>query len=307
VHHDIEVYKGNLLITGANGETKEDFIYELDYETGQVVNTLDLKTVLQRSRQAGYVALENPDWFHHNTITWDESDDTIIISGRHQSTVAKISWPDGEIKWILAPHYGWLPMFEKYLLTPIGEGFEWSFQQHAPEILPDLDGNPETIDILLFDNGNQRFAVDPEIQRAITAGEISKPELYSRMVHYRINESDMTIQQIWQFGKEYGNTLYSSAHGDADLLPNGNRLGVFDVEPDPHNDTHNNGTFFEVTGDSGIVWSAQAVSSFSSGVHVEYKLERKAIYHREANFLDIGGLVINLIPQEILKYYGLIE
>ena len=237
VHHDIETYKGNLLVTGANGETKEDFIYELDYQTGQVVNTLDLKTVLQRSRQAGYVALENPDWFHLNAIVWDQRDDTIILSGRHQSTVTKITWPEGKIKWILAPHYGWLPMFEKYLLTPIGENFEWSYQQHAPEILPDYDGNPDTIDILLFDNGNQRFTVDPEIQRAIIAGEIAQPELYSRAVHYRINEVTMTIEQIWQFGKEYGNTLYSSAHGDADLLPNGNILAVFDVEPDPHNDT----------------------------------------------------------------------
>ena len=49
LHHDIEVFKDNhLLVTGCDGETIEDFIYELNTQTGKIENTLDLKTVLQQ-------------------------------------------------------------------------------------------------------------------------------------------------------------------------------------------------------------------------------------------------------------------
>lgn len=223
VHHDIANYQNNLLITGSDGETVEDFIYELDTQTGKINHTLDLKNIFQRSR----LGIEDPDWFHNNAISWDPRDYSIIISSYVQSSVAKISWPEGKLKWVLAPNYGWLPMFEKYLLRPVGQNFEYSYRQHAPEILPDQDNNPNTIDILLFDNGNDRYLNDAELQRKVRANEIVPPELYSRMVQYRIDEAKKTIVQIWQYGKEYGKLIYSSFCGSANLLENGNRLGFF--------------------------------------------------------------------------------
>jgi arylsulfate sulfotransferase len=208
------------------------------------VNTLDLRTVLQRSRYTGFLPEEHPDWLHLNTITWVEGTNDIPISSRHQSVVARISWPEGKIKWLLGIHDRWLPMFQKYLLTPTGANFEWQFNQHAPEILPDQDNNPDTMDILLFDNGNQRYDFDAELQRQIAAHEIVPPELYSRMVQFRVDEKNMTVSQIWEFGKELGSEVYSPARGDANLLPNGNRLGAFDVQtnydPMSQNDRNNN-------------------------------------------------------------------
>ena len=302
VHHDISEFDGNFLATGSSGETVEDFIYEVDTSNGQISNMLDLKTVLQRSRQSRF-SNGIKDWFHNNSIVWKEGN-SIIISGRHQSTVAKISWPEGNIDWILASHDGWLPMFEQYLLTPIGNNFEWPYGQHAPEILPDQDNNPNTIDILLFDNGNTRFENDPELQRQIRNNEIPDPEHYSRMVQYRIDETNKTVEQIWQFGKEYGSTLNTVRYGDANLLSNGNRLGCFNVEYDYGKNTIMNGTFFEVTDKSEIVWSAQTVSKKSIDVQSEYRLTRMQIYSQSANNLQIGTPVINLIPQEILDQYG---
>jgi arylsulfate sulfotransferase len=300
LHHDIEVFKdNNLLVTGCDGETVEDFIYEINTQTGKVENMLDLKTVLQRSRK-GLETLDNPDWFHNNAITWVKNEDAIIISGRNQSTVAKLSWPSGKIDWILSAHDNWLPMFEKYLLTAIGPSFEWQYNQHEPEVLPDYDNDPDTIDILLFDNGNQRFRDDKELQRAIKNNEVIEPDLYSRIVHYRINEKDKTVEQIWQYGKEMGKILYSSARGDADLLANGNRLALFFVEAD----TSASANYMEVSANSEIVWQAQAISKKASGSLLEYKAERMSIYSTDANNLQIGTPVINLIPDEILSKYG---
>jgi len=304
VHHDIEAYKENLLVTGTNGQSRFDFMYELNPQTGKIVNTLDLKTVFQRSRQANFVPLDSNDWFHQNAIEWIEGTNDMLISGRSQSVVARISWPEGEIKWILAPHNAWLPMFQRYLLTPVGDDFEWAYNQHAPEILPDQDNNPDTMDILLFDNGNQRLTEDAELQRKIANNEIVAPELYSRMVQYRINEKDKTVTQIWQFGKELGQTLYSPARGDADLLLNGNRLGFFDVQPDPVKDKSNSANVIEVNAQSEIVWEAVANSSQANSSLMEYRVIRKEIYTGEANNLEIGSPVLNFIPEEIFENYG---
>jgi arylsulfate sulfotransferase len=44
-------------------------------------------------------------------------------------------------------------------------------------------------------------------------------------VEYRIDEEGMTIEQVWQYGKERGTDLYSPITSDVDYLPQtGNRL-----------------------------------------------------------------------------------
>ena len=287
-HHDVTaIDNGNLLITGSKGDTIEDFIYELDMETGQIVNTLDLKYVLQRTRASKITEHSTIDWFHHNATVYD--DGYIIISGRHQSAVAKLSWPDGKLEWILSDHIGWNPMFQKYLLTPIGHDFEWSYGQHAPKILPDFDNNPDTIDILLFDNGNNRFEHNRGLQLAVANNEVLLPENYSRMVHYRINEKTRQIEQIWQFGKELGETYFAYARSDARLLENGNRLGTF-------NSYMTN--FIEVDPMGNIVWEAYATSTDHLGSYTAYRLERLPLYTAAANDLQIGVSARVFIPED---------
>lgn len=303
VHHDIEKYFNNILVTGSNGNTIQDFIYEISTVTGEINNFLDLKTIFQRSRQTGFTPVDHYDWFHQNAISWVEGQENIVISSRYQSLVAEISWPHGEISWMLAPHYGWLPMFDKYLLEPIGEPFDWPSNQHSPEIMPDMDDNPDTTDILLFDNGIQLI----EGTTAATAMDSKNMFGLSSMVNYRINVKEMSVEQIWQFGKELGPHFFSSSRGDANLLENGNRLGVFNIA-DPGSTTNvGNGTYFEVSDQSKIIWSAQTLSQTSDGELIEYRLERMNIYNSDANNLEIGTSVINFIPQEIIEKYAITQ
>jgi len=290
------------------------------------VNTLDLKRVLQRTRTAESGTYFTADWFHHNSTVYD--DGSLIISGRHQSAVVKLAWPSGEIEWILADPAGWNEMFKKHLLTPVtaspngdapsgaavdgasgngasayGGGFEWSYGQHAVEILPDFDDNPDTIDILLFDNGNYRFERDAELRRAVANYEIVPPEPYSRMVHYRINEKEKTVEQIWQFGKELGEVYYSDWQGDANLLENGNRLGVFARRSEDYGGDFNT-EFIEVDENGEIIWQAYATSNGGRGAFPAYRLERRPLYTPAANDLRIGKPVHNRIPVELLPYPG---
>jgi arylsulfate sulfotransferase len=179
----------------------------------------------------------------------------------------------------------------------IDDVFEWQYGQHAPFILPDFDNDPDTIDILLFDNGDYRFAFDKELQRAIANNEIVAPELYSRMVHYRINEREMTIEQIWQFGKELGEPYYSRWCGNARLLENGNRLGTFDRLSVTHWNILNT-NFIEVDSQGNIVWEAYATSSDTLGSFFAYRMERLPLYTAAANNLRIGVPARNFIPED---------
>lgn len=218
VHHDIyELENGNILVTAnsADGETVEDRIIELDLSTGEIVQDIDLTEIFDSSRKTDFNWSEL-DWIHVNTLRYDYEDDTIVISGRNQTMVAKLTYPECELVWIFADDYEWDEAYSEYLLEPVGEDFEWFWGQHTSEILPDLDSNPDTIDIMLFDNGRDK-SFDEE---TAVEGENS----YSRAVHYRINEVTMEVEQIWDYGSELGAEFYSEIMGDVDYYEENNQV-----------------------------------------------------------------------------------
>ncbi len=273
-HHDIEVTPETLLITGSGDEkVKEDFLYEIDRESGAILTTLDYDGMLQvqRDQTMDFPEITNfydpGDWLHMNSIT--PHGDDLIISSRHQSTVI-CNDREGNIKWMLCDPADYYVYFDQYILTPVGGNFEYPYIQHAVEVIPDQDGNPDTLDIILFDNGDFRKETK---------------DCYSRMVQYRINEKEMTVEQIWEYGS-HRTELFSYRHGDADLLANGNRLGSF--EPF---DMKNN-TFcaygIEVKADNTPVWECWRYSTGSNQEYLEYRLDRLNIYAEDANDLHIG-------------------
>ncbi len=314
VHHDIaQGENGNLLVTGSHGSAVQDLVYELDADTGEIVHSLDLKMVLPRSSERLNAALQaetilskdwkmsSADWFHLNAIVWDGGD--VLLSGRHSSAVVRMAWPSGEIKWILASPFGWPTMFQKYLLTPV-EGqsdFEWPYWQHAPMLLPDQDNNPDTTDLLLFDNGCARFG-EKDVRQKLLTGDLNAIQSYSRLVQYRINEKEHTIEQIWQYGKERGEELYTVRCGDADYLPNGNRLGFFHVENDSTENPSTHAVMSEVNASGSLIW--EALLTAENGVLPAYRGERLPIYHDCDQDLHLGQPTQVLIPDTVLKANG---
>jgi hypothetical protein len=295
---------GNLLVTGNRGATLADIIYEIDIESGSISNVLDLKSILQRTRTTGSPEYSITDWFHNNVIVYENK--SIVISGRNQSSLAKISFPDGELEWVFSDPNGWSPMFRRKLLTPVGDNFEWFHSQSSFEILPDMDGNPNTMDVLVFDNGNGRFINDTELQATIANNKDIIPDLYSRIVHYRVNEQTRTVEQLWQFGKEQGTGLFSKFFGSAGLLDNGNVLGAFErvetferfnEEHESYDETINLSTsLIEFDFEGNIVWEAYATSLGETGTFHTYRARRIPFYTVAANDLGIGSAVRVLLP-----------
>ncbi len=183
-------------------------IIEISTNTGALLNTWPLLDLLSPTR-ISYHTFINPsqiygwDWAHANGIIEDPRDGLLIASVRHQSAVVKFT-REGQIKWILGPHENWPPEFQKFLLTPVGTPFLWQYAEHAPVITP--QGT-----LLLFDNGNYR---------AMPFDALTPPENnYSRAVEYEINENTMEVSQIWEYGRDRAEQLFSDTRGNADWLP----------------------------------------------------------------------------------------
>ncbi len=207
-HHDyFEMENGNFLIASdefnnADG-TVEDIVVEMDRETGKIVKTFDLKDVLnmEDGKSASWI---NYDWFHNNSVWYDKATNSITLSGRHKDAVINIDYETGKLNWIIGDPTNWNEEYQKYFFKPVGDGeFEWQWSQHAAMITP--EGY-----VFILDNGNNKSKIESEYVKA--------EDSYTRGVMYKIDTKKMTIEQVWEYGKERGSDYYSPYISDVDYL-----------------------------------------------------------------------------------------
>jgi len=224
-HHEItEAANGNFLITVSrsdahlkNGQPRiNDFIIELEPNSGSVVKEWDLAGMLDTSRYVKPDGItppqfsQNPtNWAHNNAIT--ETGDNLLATMRYQGIVSFA--PAGNVRWIISPHKHWSESYRPFLLNPVDEkgnlltdpavldgdaataDFDWSWGPHTPVALS--GGN-----ILVFDNGYNRHWI---------SNALNSTGNYSRIVEYKIDESKRTVQQVWAYGRERGKDCFSQA------------------------------------------------------------------------------------------------
>ncbi|MEO0526033.1 MAG: aryl-sulfate sulfotransferase [Bacteroidota bacterium] len=217
-HHEVsEKPNGNFLVTVSKlgAPTIEDYIIEIDRSSKEIIREWDLNESLQNTRMT--LIEDMVDWIHVNAITYDATDDTIIISGRTQGLIKLTN--ANEVVWIMGPQKDWGMAgngmdLNSFLLNPLDNqgqpisdqavldgdenhpDFEWNWYQHAPLVMP--NGN-----IMLFDNGDNRNFIG---------------NTYSRAVEYKIDTQNKTIQQVWEYGKSRSSGLYSRIVSDVDYL-----------------------------------------------------------------------------------------
>ena len=117
----------------------------LNIDASKAGQTLSAEDLAKQEQEGvfGDVAGVGPgrNWAHVNSVDYDPTDDSIIISSRHQSAVIKIGH-DKKVKWILSSPEGWA---EK-VLTPVDrdgkpikcEGsFDWSWRRAGFQCLQD--------------------------------------------------------------------------------------------------------------------------------------------------------------------------
>lgn len=270
VHHDgIELPSGNLLLTVNDGSTYiEDTMIEINRKTGEIEKTIDLKAILPKSFYETYDSTSREDgkidWFHQNSVAYDETDNSIVISGRHQDTIMKIAYDTSEIKWIIGDSSTWPQSYQKYFLA--GE-VKASGGQHAAIILPDQDGNAETTDLMFYDNNI-----------SVTRGDDETSENYSEARQVRINETDQTIEEVWNFGEALGTDYFTKIIGSARYLKDtGNRLVDFG-----YRDNGQTSSIMEVTPDGDTVFNVD-LTDFPASAWA-YRAERFALYNDQWNY-----------------------
>lgn len=227
-HHDyFELDNGNLLVASNEFDnefgTVEDVIVELDRKSGEIIKTWDLKESLDMD-QGKSENWSEYDWFHNNSVWYDKKENEIILSGRHQDAVIAIDYDTGDLQWIIGDPVGWAEEYQEYFFEPLyyfdtevakdetseeyvapiyNRKFEWQWSQHAAMVTP--EGY-----IFILDNGNNKSKIEEEY--------IPAEESYTRGVMYDIDRESMTIEQVWQHGKERGSEFYSPYISDVDYL-----------------------------------------------------------------------------------------
>ena len=169
------------------------------------------------------------NWVHVNSVDYDPTDDSIIISSRHQSALIKIG-RDKKVKWIMGSPEGWKKEFADKALTPVDSkgnrikcegskcegGFDWTWTQHTGWRVDSMS-DKKTFILSVFDNGDARGMEQPPL-----------PDMkYSRAVFFRIDQEKMTVEQIWEYGKERGHEWYSPVTSLTEYMPDKKSVFVY--------------------------------------------------------------------------------
>lgn len=268
-HYFLRVASSNLKrADGRNVRTVRDMVVEVD-ENGVVVDEWRLWEILDPYRDAAIKALDQGavclnidpklagktlsaddlqkldqeghfgdivgtgpgrNWAHVNSVDYDPTDDSIILSSRHQCAVIKIG-RDKKVKWILGGSRGWKKPFSELLLKPVdskgkaldcGDAscnnteFDWTWTQHTAFRI-DAKSDKNVMVLSVFDNGDGRGFDQPPL-----------PDMkYSRAVIYKIDQRKKTVEQIWEYGKERGHDWFSPVTSLVEYMPDKNSIVVY--------------------------------------------------------------------------------
>lgn len=241
-HQPHEMPNGNFLALTANARLVKDYyddsfdlskrrdrmvmgddIVEIDRKTGAVLwrwsawDHIDPFRIGYETTNAYWPTRGFPDhadWTHGNGVSYDPSDDSVLVSFRGQEAILKIDRKSREVKWILGRPGGWGKL-ESKVLRPVGQPFLWPSHQHNPHI--SAFGT-----IVVYDNGFLR-ARPPEPWMV--------PEKsFSRGVEYKVDEKNMTIRQVWSShdGPD-PDSCFSWAMSDAQRLPKTGNIFIVDA------------------------------------------------------------------------------
>ena len=198
----MELENGNLLVASDSPDfsSVEDYVVEIDRTSGEVVWELDMKDLLDiedgQSASMESDGSAEEDWFHNNGLWYDEANDLVLLSARHKDAIVAVNKTDKTIAWILGDPTGWDTTDKSLFFTPEGDDFEWFYAQHHVSML-------DNGDIMLFDNGTAK------VKRCDNDKRVTGNQVYSRAVIYHINTDDMTVSQVYEYGKERGADWYA--------------------------------------------------------------------------------------------------
>ncbi len=254
-HHDFAVLpNGHIVFIASTQQDVSgttvigDVLIDLDQNHKPVWlwNTFDHLDI--NRRPMGY-----PDWTHSNAVVYSPDDKALMLSMRHQAWVIKINYNDGagdgSIMWKLGYQGDFALQSGAFnSVDPV----DWFSAQHDANIVSTTTAG--TLDVLLFDNGNQRILQSSPL---VLCG--SGTPCDSRVPILRLDETAKTADITWV---DKLAPLFSFFGGSARLLKNGNvEFDECAATPLPNN----NAQIFEVTKTTPpqIAWQMQIAGQYA--------------------------------------------
>jgi len=203
--------------------------------------------------------------------------------------MCNIDYDTGKLNWIIGDKTNWSKEYQKYFFTPIGENFEWQWSQHAAMITP--EGY-----VFILDNGNNKSKIKEEYVKA--------EDSYTRGVMYEIDTDNMTIKQIWEYGKERGSDYYSPYISDVDYLDDKHYLIHFGGNSSTDGKINNTPASFN----KNTILNSTTIEIFNNKVIFEmnlptnlYRAEKMDLYDNHEFHLGKGELLGNMGVTETNK------
>ncbi|MBQ8251372.1 MAG: aryl-sulfate sulfotransferase [Alphaproteobacteria bacterium] len=221
-------------------QTQREFVIELDYQTGKMVNKIDLaqllnpdRSVIIKSDTQNY-GLNN--WCHINSVDYNSEDESIVVSCRHVGLV-KINEKTKELDFVIAPHKGFEksgrdgsgPDLSNKLLTALdkmGDALPDSVQQ-GTQSYPDFKWPTKTHDAKTLGDGI--YSIFDNSGPLYDKTMVTSP--HSNAQVFKIDEKNKTIQSLW-----FEPLAYHSESGSSVLYnPNENEVTVYlSIVKDPY-------------------------------------------------------------------------
>lgn len=247
LHHDINWGpEGTILAlaTDLEGETVEDQVLQINLESGEVTHIVDFTQVFQsyfditRPVQAtdpfGLWSEGEWDWLHLNSLQYDESDNSIIVSSRETSTIIKCALgEEPQIVWMAGnPDFWEGTDFAQYSLEAQGD-FSYQYGQHDVELMSSEEIEalgfeaPEEGQLYLRVYDNNYYAMssrdDFQVEVPEDVGTANMEDgVDSHVYYYLVDENAGTFTLVDSFDLPYS-SLVSNAQwrGDSYTVNNG--------------------------------------------------------------------------------------
>ncbi len=195
-----------IMTNGEKQQTHRDHMIEIDYQTGEVVNTIDFAELVNPHRSVivpeGHEDYGLNDWCHINGIDYDATDNSIVISCRHAGMI-KVNEKTKELIWMVTPRKG----FEKSgrmgdgkdihhkVLTAVnakGKPYKASVQRGEQRV-PDFKWPTKNHNVRVFKNGV--FGLFDNSGPINDETVVTTPDSYASL--YRIDSQKQTVHHLW--------------------------------------------------------------------------------------------------------------
>ncbi|MFF0989609.1 aryl-sulfate sulfotransferase [Kocuria nitroreducens] len=238
MHHDFALTddgRALILASDTSRESIEDVLLSLDLATGEYEEVVDFTELL-----AGYKDLTDPyeapnsdgeivdDWLHLNSVDVHDGEDSVVVSGRENSTIIKVGDVHGEpvLEYLIGVDELWEGSgHEEALLEKVGDfsdtGGQHTVVRHEDDTL--ADGQHY---LSIFDNAYWRILSRDDytgpVPEDTSTVQGTDPEERSYIRTYLVDENERTYTQVESLEVPYSAIVSSAQHvGDNTVVNSG--------------------------------------------------------------------------------------